>query len=160
MQAVASQRIVVVALGAAQPPQPLSSLAIHYLPFQADPAAVARCYQAADVYIHAARADTFPTAVIEALACGVPVVATAIGGIPEQIAPGRTGLLTPPGDAIALASAIAQLLSDATLRQRLGWQAHEEAKQRFALDRQVTAYLDWYAEVIETQKTLAVETKR
>ena len=46
---------------------------------------VAQYYQAADVYLHAATADTFPRAVLEALACGTPVVATGVGGIPEQV---------------------------------------------------------------------------
>ena len=46
---------------------------------------VAPYYQAADVYLHAAKADNFPRAVLEALCCGTPVVATAVGGIPEQV---------------------------------------------------------------------------
>jgi glycosyltransferase involved in cell wall biosynthesis len=52
---------------------------------QANQESVARYYQAADLYVHAAPADTFPNTVLEALACGTPVVATAIAGIPEQV---------------------------------------------------------------------------
>ncbi|MGE0394116.1 MAG: glycosyltransferase, partial [Alphaproteobacteria bacterium] len=78
------------------------------------PARMRTAYRAADVYVHAARVDTFPTTVIEALACGLPVIATRAGGIPEQIRPvplaavaGRdglhradgTGVLVEPGDA-------------------------------------------------------------
>ena len=60
-------------------------------------------YQAADVYLHAARADTFPNVVLEAMACGTPVVATAVGGIPEQVEHGVSGFLVPPGDSSGMA---------------------------------------------------------
>jgi len=58
---------------------------VKFVPYQSSPEDVAKYYQIADVYVHAARADTFPNTVLEALACGAPVVATAVGGIPEQI---------------------------------------------------------------------------
>ena len=73
-------------------------------------------YQAADIYIHAAKADTFPNVVLEALACGLPVVATAVGGIPEQIDHERTGFLVPPGDAAGMAEARACNFSNARAR--------------------------------------------
>jgi glycosyltransferase involved in cell wall biosynthesis len=105
---------------------------------------VARYYQAADVYVHAARADTFPNTVLEAQACGTPVVATAVGGIPEQVEDGRSGYLVSAGDAPALAERLTQLLSDTELRGRMGIQAAEAARRRFDLSRQADAYLDWY----------------
>jgi glycosyltransferase involved in cell wall biosynthesis len=99
----------------------------------------------------AARADTFPSTVLEALACGTPVVATAIGGIPEQVA-GReepTGILVPPGGAAAMAAAVARLLPDEPLLQTLGGNARRDAERRFDAEAQCEAYLAWFREILE-----------
>ena len=90
--------------------------------------------------------------VLEALACGKPVVATAVGGIPEQIEDGRTGFLVPAGNAKALAERLTHLLSDNDLTQRMGRSAAEAARRQFDLQRQAEAYLGWYKELME-QKT-------
>lgn len=79
------RKLLFIALGEDAPTERVGEAEIRFVPRELDPHAVARYYQAADVYVHAARADTFPTSVIEALACGTPVVATAVGGIPEQV---------------------------------------------------------------------------
>jgi glycosyltransferase involved in cell wall biosynthesis len=123
--------------------------AIRFVPFQRDPAVIAAHYRAADVYVHSARTDTFPLAVIEALASGTPVVASAVGGIPEQVEDSRSGYLVPPGDAPALAAAVRRLLLDDGLRSSLGEEGARQAKRRFDLERQVDAYLDWYGELVE-----------
>jgi glycosyltransferase involved in cell wall biosynthesis len=145
------QSVLLLAIGEAEaaPHERVGSVELRFLP-QLDSKSVARCYQAADVYAHAARADTFPNTVLEALACGTPVVATAVGGIPEQIEDGRTGFLVPAGDPEALAERLTQLLSDHNLRQRVGACAVEAARRRFDLRRQVDAYLDWYSEMAAT----------
>ncbi|MBU1249344.1 MAG: glycosyltransferase, partial [Proteobacteria bacterium] len=118
--AVSTARIVFVALGADEPPQQLSrTCELRFVPFINSDAMVAHYFQAADIYLHAARADTFPNAVLEALACAVPVVASAVGGIPEQVRslvalPGlkafgpaeATGILVPEGNAEAMAEAV------------------------------------------------------
>jgi glycosyltransferase involved in cell wall biosynthesis len=160
-------RLLFLALGGEGPPERLGEAEIRFLPFQRERARVALHYQAADLYLHAARADTFPNAVLEALACGLPVAATAVGGIPEQVrsleagaapegevwaahgAEEATGILTPPGDAGALAGAVGRLLADETLRERLGRNAAADARARFDLKRQVNEYLDWYREILE-----------
>jgi glycosyltransferase involved in cell wall biosynthesis len=85
---------------------------VRFIPYQANQESVARYYEAADLYVHAAPADTFPNTILEALACGTPVVATAVGGIPEQVEDGQTGFLVPVGNARALAERLTQLLSD------------------------------------------------
>lgn len=132
---------------------------LHAVPYQRDPLVMARYYQAADIYLHAARADTFPLAVLEALACGTPVVATDVGGISEQVRPvdvqaiasgweraadGATGALVPRGDARRMAEAAALLLASDRVRDEVGAQASRDARQRFGLDRQADNYLAWY----------------
>lgn len=74
---------------------------------------------AADVYVHPALYDALPTSVLEAMAMGLPVVATAVGGIPELILHGRTGLLVPPAEPSALAAAMLRAL-DPSLKAEVG----------------------------------------
>ena len=141
-------------LGEASPPEQIGDVEIRFVPYQKDPKKVARFYQAADLYIHPARADTFPTTVLEALACGTPVVASAVGGIPEQIVEGRTGFLVPVGDARAMAGRVLDLLADEGLRLWMGRQAAEDAAQRFGLERMVREYLAFYEEMLDEHKLL------
>jgi len=90
---------------------------------------LAQAYAAADVLVLASLAESYGMVVTEALARGLPVIATAVGGVPEAL--GRTtdgcqpGLLVPPGDSGALAAALRDWLTDASLRQRLREAAHE-----------------------------------
>ena len=101
-------------------------------------------YQAADVFVHAARADTFPTTILEAMSCGVPVVATAVGGVPEQVVEGSTGNLVPPGDARGMAEGLDALLRQPAATQAMGERAAGRARERYDVRLQVDRYLDWY----------------
>jgi len=112
---------------------------------------VARYYQAADLYLHAARTDTFPTVVLEALACGTPVIATSVGGIPEQIDEGRTGFLVPLGDTVAMAARIGQVLDDDGLRRQMSEAAVDSVQRHFTVRRMVDDYIDWYAEILQAR---------
>jgi glycosyltransferase involved in cell wall biosynthesis len=105
---------------------------------------VADWLRKADVYVHPSRADTFPSGVLEALACGTPVVASRVGGIPEQLTE-ETGVLVEPGDPAALAAAIDALLADPDRRARMGRAAAAGARERFGLDRMVADYLELYS---------------
>ncbi len=80
-------RLLFIALGDDAAALRIAGIDVLPIGHQTDPRTVARYYQAADVYLHSARADTFPSSILEALACGTPVVATAVGGIPEQVRP-------------------------------------------------------------------------
>ena len=148
-------RITLIALGQRGHPQPQGNLRVSFVPWEENPAVVASYFQAADLYLHPARADTFPLAVIEALACGTPVVATTVGGIPEQVrglnlgADGgsATGLLVPPAEPDAMARAIVDLVGNPALRRRLGENAARDARARFDVDRQIDAYLGWFEEI-------------
>jgi glycosyltransferase involved in cell wall biosynthesis len=82
-------------------------------------AAVLDLYSAADAAILASSWENFPHAVVEALAAGTPVIATAVGGVAEVVRDGDNGLLVPPGDPEALAAAVRRLVGDEALRERL-----------------------------------------
>jgi glycosyltransferase involved in cell wall biosynthesis len=142
------ERVILVCLGEARKPERIGEAEVQFIGYRKEPTTVARFYQAADIYLHGAKADTFPNVVLEALACGTPVVATAVGGIPEQVKNGVTGFLVQPRDVKAMAEAIITLLTDDALRMRLGRNAAEDARRRFDLNRQAEAYLGWYQELV------------
>jgi glycosyltransferase involved in cell wall biosynthesis len=119
----------------------------HYA-FRGEQECVAKFYQAADVFLHAANADTFPNTVLESLACGLPVVGTSVGGIPEQVEDGSTGFLVPRGDVSGMASRVLHLLNDDSVRQAMAQRATDVARQRFDLARQTKDYLAWYQEIV------------
>ncbi len=81
--------------------------------------------------------EGMPVSLMEAAACGVPAVATGVGGVPELVQHDETGLLVPPGDAVALAAALGQLLRDPVRRQRFGSAARQRAVERFSVTHQV-----------------------
>ncbi|MEY3367361.1 MAG: hypothetical protein RI973_516 [Bacteroidota bacterium] len=86
---------------------------------------VPRYMAGADLMLFTSKTEGLGTAVLEAFACGLPVVATSAGGIPEMIAHEETGLLAPPGDAAGLAGQVQRLLQDEALREKLVSQASQ-----------------------------------
>jgi glycosyltransferase involved in cell wall biosynthesis len=151
------EEVLFVALGDEGNAERVGRAQIRFIPFTRAPGDVARYYQAADVYLHAARADTFPNTILEALACGIPVVATAVGGIPEQVHDGKTGFLVPSGDVGAMATSIVELLSKDDLRRRFGQEAAHVARTRFDLQGQVNTYLSWFGEILQAHKDQATD---
>ena len=135
----------------ASPSERIGGVEIRFVPYQKNLKTVARFYPAADLYTHPARADTFPNTVLEALACGTPVVASAVGGIPEQVVEGQTGFLVPVGDAPAMAGRVLDLLADEELRVRMGRLAAGDAVRRFGLKSMVGEYLAFYDEILKEQ---------
>ncbi|NTU78071.1 MAG: glycosyltransferase [Chloroflexales bacterium] len=115
----------------------------HYTGYISDPRRLALYYQAADVLLHAAAVDNYPCVIQEALACGTPVIATAVGGIPEQLRPGETGLLVPRGDASGMAEAI-HTLRAAPERLAALQRATAADHWPYPLERQTARYLEWF----------------
>lgn len=87
---------------------------------------------ASDLFVLPSLGDAYPTVLMEAMAAGLPVVSTRVGGIPEIVDDGRTGILGPPGDATALANAISDLLDSRERREALGRAARAESERRFS----------------------------
>jgi glycosyltransferase involved in cell wall biosynthesis len=91
-------------------------------------------------------------AVLESMAAGVPVVATRIGGTPEAVEDGETGLLVPPRDAAALACAICLLLEDRELATRLGGAARQRVTEQFGMERMVRETENLYLRLLEDSR--------
>ena len=145
--------LLFIALGDAGAEEAIGKARIRFVAHQQSPFTVASYYQAADVYVHAAKADTFPSTVVEAAACGLPAVATAVGGIPEQVVDGRTGFLVPPRDAVAMAKQVVRLLEQEGLRLLMVEESRRLARERFDLNQQVRAYLDWYEAISQSTRS-------
>jgi glycosyltransferase involved in cell wall biosynthesis len=119
-----------------------------------DPARMPLYYQAADIYFHPSRADTAPFSILEAMASGLPVVATSVGGIPEQVEDGGSGFLVPPGDTLAMAERLGKLLSDPVICGEMGEYGRARVLEKFDFERQVAFFLDWMRLVISVGQTL------
>lgn len=113
---------------------------------------VPRLLRALDVFVLSSREEGLGTSILDAMACGVPVVATSAGGIPEMVRDGETGLLAPVGDAAALAAALVRALNDAALRARITAQAGRLLHAHFTADVMARANLDVYNELFAAAK--------
>lgn len=124
---------------------------------QLPPAGVARLMRQSDIFVMPSRTESFGVAAAEASACGLPVVSTAVGGVPEVVLDGVTGVLVAPDDPNALAAALTLLARDPNLRRRLGAAGRAYVARQYVWDRCVDRMERIYAEVVEAKNA---STKR
>jgi len=115
---------------------------------------------ATDVFVHPSRAEGMPGALLEAMACGLPCVATRIGGTADVITDGEDGLLVPPGDVRSLGAAIARLLEDPALARRLGARARATVEARFTMAGVAQQYTALYKALVAGQGPGAVRQQQ
>lgn len=109
-------------------------------------------YRDVDIFIHpSVWADPFPLSVLEAMAMGIPVVATQAGGLLESVENGKTGLLVEPGDADALAAAILCILADDDLSESMGKAARERALKLFSWERVAENLMSQYQTLMKNE---------
>ncbi len=109
---------------------------------------VGRLVRAFDVFVSPADDDPNPRTVLEAMVCGRPIVASTSGGVPEMLDGGAAGLLTPKGDAHALATGVRRLLDDRALAARLGAAAATRARSLYTIEHHVHEIERIYDEVL------------
>jgi glycosyltransferase involved in cell wall biosynthesis len=144
--------ILIIAIGPLENEPEFQSEKVKLFPYAKSQETLAKFYQAADVFLHAAHSDNFPTVIIEALSCGTPVVATAVGGIPEQVKDNENGYLVNKDDPMDMARKTLAILADQTLQERLGERALTSSRPNFSLEHMADQYEEWYLEVIESKK--------
>lgn len=114
---------------------------VHLLGLRDD---VSRLLGAADVFVQSSLSEGLPLAVLEAMAAGLPVVATRVGGLAEAVVPGETGTLVPPGEPEPLAAALGALLEAPELRAAFGAAGRRRAEARFSVSAMASAYRALY----------------
>ena len=113
-----------------------------------------------DVFVLPSRMEGLGIVLCEAMLAGLPVVASRVGGIPEVVVDGTTGLLVPPDDPIALSDAIARLLGDAELRARMGAAGRRRAEELFTASVMARAYELLYEELVPTWRATSAMIPR
>ena len=111
---------------------------------------LAAYYQAANVFVHGTKVESFSLVILEAMACGLPVIASEVGGIPELVSEGETGFLIPSGDSGMMSERLALLINNPGLGNSLGEKAALVAK-RFSAENQAKSYLQWFHTLCQDQ---------
>lgn len=119
---------------------------------QVSDAELAREYEQADIFCVPSRYESFGIIYVEAMRYSLPVVAAGVGGIPDIVVDGETGLLTPPENSRALADALARLAGDRVLRQRLGANGRARFKALFDHDVIIDRTLDAFLRLLKSRQ--------
>ncbi|MGC1684385.1 MAG: glycosyltransferase [Candidatus Acidiferrales bacterium] len=102
-------------------------------------------FKSLDIYACSSETEGFSNVLLEAMAAGKPVVATSVGGNPDAVSDGQTGILVPPRDPAALASALEKLINNGDLRRRMGDAGLQRVSKEFSLDAMVRRHHDLYS---------------
>jgi glycosyltransferase involved in cell wall biosynthesis len=105
-------------------------------------------YAASDISICPTRADNLPLVLQESMACGIPMVSFNVGGVPELVRPGLTGLLAEAGDSIEFSDKIVQMLTDKAMRQRMARVCRDTALEEYSIQLQVKRYAYLYQSIL------------
>jgi glycosyltransferase involved in cell wall biosynthesis len=127
--------------------------AVHFLGRADDPLSNLR---GSDLFVHPSWAESFPYVILEAMAVGLPIVASDVGGIGEALVDGESGLLVAPGDTEALSRALIGLLDDAARRTSMGDAAKRRVEQRFTRSAMIGRLVQVYDEVLVSRRRPSV----
>ena len=107
---------------------------------------------AADVFVNPTRAENFPLVVMESMACATAVVSFAVGGVPEMVRPGETGVLAEPENPASLAKGIEDILSDRAALEVMERRCREVVIEEYSLELQARRYKELYQRVIAQRR--------
>ncbi len=150
------EKVLGLGFGASELPrfdQPIPE--IQLTGFLSDPETQATVYSAADLFVLPSLGENMPQTVVEAMACGTPVVSFAVGGVPEIVKPMQTGLLAKTGCAKELADRIQWMVANPDARKKMGRASRELALQEFDLRKQTQKYIALYQNVMSSKRQLS-----
>ena len=142
-----SSGIFLLCLGFGSPPV-LERFPHAHITSMTEDRSMSMVYSAADVFVLPSLADNLPNTMLEALACGTPVVGFAAGGIPDGVRPGVTGLLAKTGDSAELCSAILEMLGNDAKRAEMSANCRRIALAEYDLSVQTSRYLELYTDML------------
>ena len=140
-----------ICIGSKAPLPALRRLPLLSLPYLRQPSLLANYYRAADVFVHTAKAETFGKTITESMACATPVAATRIGGIPEQVIEGRTGIMATAENAAEMAAAVLHILNLPPAEKAQMDQAAAAQGAKYPLQQQGDLLLQWYQEIMQRE---------
>jgi len=117
-----------------------------------EPERISKWMQASDLFVLATHTEGMPNVVMEAMACGLPVVTTQVGGLPDAIGDCQGVSLVPPKDVDAFADVTLKLLQDKRLRKHMGSAARRKAEERFSVERNARLILDYLQRIVEERQ--------
>ena len=109
-------------------------------------------FDQADLFLFPSLGDCTPWATVEAMASGLPIIATSVGGIPEQVEDGVNGLMVPPGDSAAIVTAVKAMIADATKREAMGQAGRYRAEQWFDAKRNYRSLIALLKRVVDASR--------
>jgi len=143
--------LLIISVGRNQPIANLHAKHLH-LGYVDNDRFLSLIYSAADLFAIPSMQDNLPNTVLESIACGTPVVGFDVGGIPDMVRPGVTGLLAPVGDVAGFRAALSTLLQDSALRAELAANCRRIAQEEYALEIQASHYTRLYKSVVKGQR--------
>lgn len=157
--------LILLVVGDTGHDEKIGNISIKYIPFQNRPEDLADYYCASDIYIHVAKVESFGNVLIEARACGTPVISTAVGGIPEHVRSlgweglpkgvkgyelsDANGILINSGDEKSIVKASEVLLNNSEILAGLGRNSIKDVKENYSLDIQANRFIEWYSEILK-----------
>lgn len=145
-------KVALVLFGADQPDLSALPIPAHHAGSISSEADMASLYTSADAYLCPTLEDNLPNTVLESLACGVPVIGFATGGVPDMVRDGDNGLLASCGDAAALATCLARFTTDGSLRKKLQSAAQQADKSGYTLQTQARRCIELYQKALGASK--------
>ncbi|MEO5378892.1 MAG: glycosyltransferase [Magnetococcus sp. DMHC-6] len=113
---------------------------------------IAQLLRVMDLFVLPSLAEGTPMTILEAMATGLPVVATRVGGVPDLILEGKTGVLVPPANALALAKAMEMLFCDRELAVKFGLCGRENILQNFVIDHMIVSYQTLFQNFLQLKR--------
>lgn len=152
-QKKSSEKIVLYCIGDRHKTIKHGSIEIHFIDYIKNREELVSYYQAGDLLVHATKTDNFPTTVLEAMACGLPVIGTRLGGLPEQITEYKTGLLYEKENSAELAEKISYLLKNKQIREKMSIASLKKTQEQYDLEKQAKKHLQLYKKIISQPAT-------
>ncbi|OGP65122.1 MAG: glycosyl transferase [Deltaproteobacteria bacterium RBG_16_42_7] len=148
-----AEKTELVVFGASEPADAAAfGIKAHYMGRSIDDFTISTLYAASDVFVMPSIQDNFPNTVLEAFACGVPVVAFDAAGAPDMVEHQINGYLARPFDTKDFAQGIAWILTDPERTEKLGMAARDKAVKQYSVDLQAKRYLNLYEEILARKR--------